>query len=394
MSTPKLNSSLSEPIKKNRNGVKFISFLMLVALVTGGSNTSCTKPSPSAPSPRTDTTTNLPSDTTHSVDTSSHPPPTDTSSLGIYIGGSKMNAEGWDDFAAYWKNDSLKQVSAMPTSSVTGILVNKKDVYITIASGGRNPFSYLKNGVPIASPPDELGYDHDGYGIAMLNGDVYTTGTAHQAPSYNYCAIYQVNNNNLVYLAPPAISVHDSWGYAIAAINNDIYVAGHFGYKGTYWKNGQQTQLPVDSTDLNLYSRVNSVCADNANIYMAGFITTSPSADASYDQGALAVYWKNDSLVKLSPGTRSVANSIAVVNGNVYVAGSVFGTDLLPRAAWWKNGELHILDSRYSEARAIAIRGSDIYIAGHINYAEAVYWKNEAPVSLGRGRATSIFIAE
>jgi len=375
-----------------RKLIKFISSIALLFTIITGSNSSCSKPTPLPPTPR-DTTINPPPDTTHTTDTIPNPPPTDTSTAGVYIGGSKLKPEGWDYSAAYWKNDSLKQLSTSLYSVVTGIYVNNKDVCFTIASGGNSAFSYLKNGASIPSPTDELGYNHDAYGITMLTGDVYTTGTAHQSPSLNYCAIYQVNNNNLVYLEPPAISVNNSWGYAIAAVNNDVYVAGHFGYKATYWKNGQKTTLPFDTTGGNFYSRVNSICANNGDMYMAGILGSAPPSDASYDLRGIAVYWKNDSLVKLTSNRPATANSIAVVNGDVYVAGSVFGEDLLPRAAYWKNGELHLLNDGYSEARAIAIHGTDIYIAGHINYDQAIYWKNEVPVSLGRGRATSIFIA-
>jgi pimeloyl-ACP methyl ester carboxylesterase len=43
---------------------------------------------------------------------------------------------------------------------------------------------------------------------------------------------------------------------------------------------------------------------------------------------------------------------------------------------------------------AIAVHGTDVYIAGNIGYNNATYWKNGIPVSLGKGQANAIFIAD
>jgi hypothetical protein len=74
-----------------------------------------------------------------------------------------------------------------------------------------------------------------------------------------------------------------------------------------------------------------------------------------------ACYWKNDSLTALPGGTISWAWAIATLGSDVYVAGSVDSA-----AAIWKNGVLTTLTDGLSiaSAKAIAISGQDVYVFG------------------------------
>ena len=55
---------------------------------------------------------------------------------------------------------------------------------------------------------------------------------------------------------------------------------------------------------------------------------------------------------------------------------------------------MFILSSIYSVANAIAVNGTDVFIAGNINATHATYWKNGIPTSLGDGQANAIFITD
>jgi uncharacterized protein (TIGR03437 family) len=122
-------------------------------------------------------------------------------------------------------------------------------------------------------------------------------------------------------------------------------------------------------------------------VFIAGYI-----GDASgYSR---ATYWKNGVPTTLAnTGLHTFANDIAVVNDDVYVAGS---RQLLYGAArWWKNGvEMPLSnDAYYSSAESILVSGSDVYISGFEANASgktiAKYWKNGTPVNLTDGSTSA-----
>lgn len=103
-----------------------------------------------------------------------------------------------------------------------------------------------------------------------------------------------------------------------------------------------------------------------------------------------AVYWKNGVETTLDSGSYGArAFGIAVVNGNVYVAGfegSATGNDI---AVVWTNGVARTLqdDSHYSVGYAIAVSGTDVYVAGTDRAGQdgptaPVYWKNGVETTL------------
>jgi hypothetical protein len=89
-----------------------------------------------------------------------------------------------------------------------------------------------------------------------------------------------------------------------------------------------------------------------AKLYFSGVF-----GDTGYIQRAC--YWKNDSLTALPGGTISWAWAIATLGSDVYVAGSVDSA-----AAIWKNGVLTPLTDglNFASANAIAVSGQDVYV--------------------------------
>jgi hypothetical protein len=129
--------------------------------------------------------------------------------------------------------------------------------------------------------------------------------------------------------------------------------------------------------------------------------------------GPTAKYWKNGNPVSLIDTAEAGAFAIAVSGSDVYVAGYAFNGIGMAVAKYWKNGNSVSLSdgSRDTRTNAIAVSGSDAYVAGYAaegteltdangnvyRNAIAKYWKNGNPVSLTDGsryaQATAIAVS-
>ena len=139
------------------------------------------------------------------------------------------------------------------------------------------------------------------------------------------------------------------------------------------------------------------------DVYVAGY--TSDDANHPYpvynpynSRDERPTYWKNGSPVQLGYDDDYVttdyksgrARAIAVEGDNIYVAG--FGTWLsytsgqLPYGVLWKNGipadrDSMNLNDTY-ELYSLAVSNNDVFMAGWGPRAEATYWKNENRIAL------------
>jgi len=139
-----------------------------------------------------------------------------------------------------------------------------------------------------------------------------------------------------------------------------------------------------------------AIAVSGSDVYVAGYAFNGNGM-------AVAKYWNNGNPVSLSDGSRHAdAHAIAVSGSDVYVAGyAAEGTELTDVngnvyrnwiAKYWKNGNpVSLTDgSLYAQALAIAVSGSDVYVAGFEYNGDgtsslAKYWKNGNPVSLTDG---------
>jgi hypothetical protein len=185
--------------------------------------------------------------------------------------------------------------------------------------------------------------------------------------------------------------------YTLVTKSIDIYVAGSkiIGpdsiWSATYWKNGIATSLTNGLADGRLFA----IAVSKGNVYAAG-----------YDGDSLK-YWKNGIGVIVAIdviGKHNVANSMAVLDGHVYLAGAkgrfIVSNNASEKfdAAYWKDGVTFPLaiesDALNSWATSIVVSGQDIYIAGYEIKTEGVFpklWKNSSPIDINIGSLNAQF---
>ncbi|MDB5090450.1 MAG: hypothetical protein JWR09_4444 [Mucilaginibacter sp.] len=117
---------------------------------------------------------------------------------------------------------------------------------------------------------------------------------------------------------------------------------------------------------------------------------------------AVACYWKNGVVTNLTAKDGlSAAYGIAIKGNDVYIAGHTLNpTTKLTVATYWINGIAHVLpdDNNTSDAYAITVNGTDIYVAGESTNANgsitsATYWKNGVRHILNGARANVIAVS-
>jgi LruC domain-containing protein len=110
-----------------------------------------------------------------------------------------------------------------------------------------------------------------------------------------------------------------------------------------------------------------------------------------YNAGAsdVAAYWKDDAagLDPLHEQTAAQAKAVAVSGSDVYVAGFITNSNDRQAAVYWKNGTmvpLHDTATGDAQANAIAVSGLNVYVAGWVNEGAryATVWKNGSPTTL------------
>ena len=231
----------------------------------------------------------------------------------------------------------------------------------------------------------------DGTSDAMANdiiiqgNDIYIAGQQSMGGNAKWTARYWKNGT--------AISLTDGSVNAVASsmaiAGNDIYVIGERSPDGItpltcYWKNGILTDLSDQST----YAADQAITTAGNEIYMAWSASYNSSGNLK------TIYSKNFGNPQvISDGTQNSRGSAVAISGtDVYIAGSGPSADGKEIAAkYWKNGNAVTLTSvsESAEALSIAVLDNDIYVAGYMaspnSSSKATYWKNGTAVSLTNG---------
>ena len=166
----------------------------------------------------------------------------------------------------------------------------------------------------------------------------------------------------------------------------DIYVCGRNkdGY-ATYWKNG------VAFVNQNLKGEYIDIAISGGDVY-----TIANEDSELYSSIPSDYYYKNNVASKeLGNGYARWYTSIAVSNGNVYVAGYDYDlSSKMYNAKYWKNGVESTLPGSNSRPHSIAVSGDLFYVGGiktNSNSTNVVYWRNGVLTSLEEG-TNSIYI--
>jgi IPT/TIG domain len=148
-----------------------------------------------------------------------------------------------------------------------------------------------------------------------------------------------------------------------------------------YWINSVGTNLPLDGTTS---TSGNAIAVSYNDIYVAG-------------GSGVAKYWKNGATVSIGGGIfKSGITAIAISGSDVYVAGYEYNASSKIVAKYWKNGVAVTLSdgTKNALASAIVVFGGNVYVAGYDgNFAKV--WKNGTVLStltdgVGAGLANAI----
>ena len=164
--------------------------------------------------------------------------------------------------------------------------------------------------------------------------------------------------------------------------NADVYAVGLTSSSSrpsiaACWKNGVPVNLATDTT---ISSGATSIAVNGNDIYVAGYIGFADFiSDTSNHK--IAAMWKNGIITKLTDGTTDAsANAVALNGSDIYLAGEYHNN-----AIYWKNGVAVKLVDRFltSVASGIVINGTDVYVCGTSRDSNgastATYWKNGVP---------------
>jgi hypothetical protein len=316
-----------------------------------------------------------------------NPPSPQPIDVDVYVAGS-VNIQN-STIATYWKNGQLNKLPGESNECVANaIILDGKDLYlagyVTMPGNTYSKYvaAYWKNGVKINLPDSAL--DSKANAIAVSGSDIYVAGYR-MFSSSQLTATYWKNG---VPVSLPD-SLYGSEASAIAVNSSDVYIAGYIispkgHHVATLWKNGAVINL--DNSGVS--SGANAIALSGNDLYIAGF------------SGTNAIYWKNGVVTKLmyedATSVGAGASAIAINGADVYVAGGTYNDNGYPIAIYWKNGVGKRVpnstvisqtpnDLSISQARGIAVNGSDVYVSGFNLGGQAVYWKNGTTVQLGFG---------
>lgn len=327
---------------------------------------------------KTSTTTNNPPPVTP-VDT-----PVVANAPDIYATG-RINVNGLN-YAAYWKNNQLAQLSDTPSEG-DRIKVIGTDVYVTGNGGYANRAGYWKNGA-FTSLYHGISQEYT-TGICSSGQDIYISGSG--LSTTNGIAEYWKNGQAVIMTPDSEFAV----ATGIAVSGADVYLVGYAYSDPNYpqamlWKNGTAIRL----TNNSHLSMASGIFIQGSDIYISGV------EDDHTDSFQMAVYWKNGVETRLSDSVScGFAHSIVVSGNDVYVSGSQHPGTVLKStgssiATYWKNGVATKLfdGSSSTDAYNILLSNSDMYSA-YNNSANSgttavpSYLKNKTPQMLNLGSA-------
>jgi hypothetical protein len=224
----------------------------------------------------------------------------------------------------------------------------------------------------------------------LKNYEVHVVGNG-ASQRYLNCALYW--KNGVSSELPGGYTVGEN-AFAVTSSGDDIYIAGttvnsNLWRIATYWKNGVAVQVSDPQAQNDTYAR--SIAVSRSSVYVVGYSFINTECP-DYCLGRFrASYWiDNGSTIKYYPLYNTIAStqafSVALSGNDVIIAGSRANNNFERWGAYWKNDFINEtpLSSGYNhyQAQAVAVNGSDVYIAGYGGCPDigciksAKLWKN------------------
>lgn len=306
-------------------------------------------------------------------ETSPEPPPAGEQT-DIYLTAADESGDMY-----LWKNG--EKMNKLDGINPFSMLIKNNDIHLAGNNGLHDP-AYWKNGALTHLPLSGGSYPNESVtGMTIMNDNIYISAT-------NWFAGSKIWKNGSIFKLFPESEFAELNG--ISSYNSTLYAAGIY-YEsalthGRLWK---QTPSGEEFIELPDFDKVISMTVSDNDVYVLG------------KKNSIIRYWKNGIVKNLTDGTEvfSDAYCITVVDGNVYVGGSLISTSSNMQSVYWKNGNLVKLgDAEFVDAgiRSISILNNDVYAAGfQRSFSEADYtsvlWTNGVEKSFGKGYATGVF---
>jgi len=240
------------------------------------------------------------------------------SANSIFLSGGHIYIAGNDGGnAVYWKDGTeimLNTTDAFghyANSGANSVFIAGNDIYV---AGVHGPNAvYWKNGVEVyltTLNSDLLNAAYQANSIFVKGNDVHVSGTEDIVGSFSPFGTYWKNgiDETLTLNHPDFNVVSVTLKNAVFVHGNDVYVSGDgfnvdpsFHYTAAYWINTNETILPSSATQ----SHTSDIYVKGNDIYVSG------SEINSNNNKNFALYWKNDTEVFLTDGTRN-ANATSI----------------------------------------------------------------------------------
>ncbi|MCL1893837.1 MAG: PASTA domain-containing protein [Holophagaceae bacterium] len=320
--------------------------------------------------------------------------------ITVYASGYERRNDGTRN-AMLWIDGVAQRLGGPGDSIAEAVFVVGKDVYV---AGGMKDYTGInvakiwKNG--IAQSLTNGNNDAFANAIYIDGNDVYAAGREKNADDKQRATVWK--NGKAQYLSN---GITDAVGLSVFVSNGNVYVAGYTKdekdkHIATLWRNGTEQRL---SEPKSQRAWAQSVFVQGSDVYVAGFDTNAKGK-------AVATLWINGIPYDLSDGSReAVAQSVTISNGDIYVVGQEDYEKSPTVAKLWKNGIVQNVSNvgygRYSAyANSVCVLEGNVYVAGREVQAddrritEAMVWKNGGSQRIDSGRydsrALSVFVTK
>jgi len=329
-----------------------------------------------------------------------------SASATVYVAGHEGN--GANQVAKLWVNGIPQILSEIPNDTYAlSVFVAGENVYVAgreSTAGVNSKATLWVNGSPQyltdGSTPSSAN------SVFVDDGNVYVAGFEVNSENISVAMLWKNGEPH------PLTNGQDAaMAFSVFVDGNKVYVAGSENKDYPVGSENEGTSYPeaklwemapngaIQAETLSTdFSVAYSVFVDNGDVYIAGYRQAEIGTDF------LARLWKNGvGQAFLNQQDNGVGRAVSVDGGDIYVAGNENLPGTYIEAKLWKSNTVHFSSenlissgSSSSEAFSVFVDNGDVYVAGRANATKATLWKNGTPHFLTDGQypaiAWSVFV--